>query len=70
MSGRESTLTFEDKLADDTPGGVVGSTMQGRIKVDNTLAERLKILEENVSACTGTAVGVVLMCIRDRCCQS
>jgi vacuolar-type H+-ATPase subunit E/Vma4 len=49
MSGRETELEFEDSLNDDSPGGVIGSAMAGRIKVDNTLGERLKILEEKVS---------------------
>ncbi|TXT10943.1 hypothetical protein VHUM_01694 [Vanrija humicola] len=48
LSGRESTLTFEDTISDDSAGGVIGSTLAGRIKVDNTLAERLKILEEKM----------------------
>jgi V-type H+-transporting ATPase subunit E len=48
MSGRETTIDFEATLNDDSAGGVIGSTMQGRIKVDNTLGERLKILEEKV----------------------
>jgi len=49
MSGRESKISFEDSLNDDSAGGVTGSTMGGRIRVDNTLQERLKILEEKVS---------------------
>ncbi|GFZ42666.1 V-ATPase subunit E [Saitozyma sp. JCM 24511] len=48
MSGRESKVSFESSLADDSAGGVVGSTMGGRIKVDNTLGERLQILEEKM----------------------
>lgn len=48
ISGRETKIEFEDSLNDDSAGGVVGSTMQGRIKVDNTLGERLKLLEEKV----------------------
>ncbi len=48
MSGRETKIEFEDSLNDDSAGGVTGSAMHGRIKVDNTLAERLKILEEKV----------------------
>ena len=51
MSGRESEIDFEDTLPDDSAGGVIGSTMAGRIKVDNTLGERLKILEEKVCSC-------------------
>ena len=48
ISGRESKVEFEASLPDDGSGGVVGSTMAGRIRVDNTLGERLKILEEKV----------------------
>ncbi|KAK1927422.1 vacuolar ATP synthase subunit E [Papiliotrema laurentii] len=48
MSGRETKIDFEATLNDDSAGGVIGSTMQGRIKVDNTLGERLKILEEKM----------------------
>jgi vacuolar-type H+-ATPase subunit E/Vma4 len=52
ISGRTSTIEYKDSLSDDTcSGGVIGSMMQGRIKVDNTLDERLKILEEQVSLC-------------------
>lgn len=50
ISGRTSKIEYKDSLSDDTcSGGVIGSMMQGRIKVDNTLDERLKILEEKVS---------------------
>ncbi len=42
-------MEFEASLPDDSAGGVIGSTLAGRIKVDNTLGERLKILEEKVS---------------------
>ncbi|RSH84390.1 V-ATPase V1 sector subunit E [Apiotrichum porosum] len=48
MSGRESTIVFAADLADDSAGGVIGSAMVGRIKVDNTLSARLKILEEKM----------------------
>ena len=48
MSGRETKVEFESTLPDDSAGGVVGSSMQGRIKVDNTLGERLKILQEKM----------------------
>ncbi len=48
MAGRETTVEFEGSLPDDSAGGVVGSSMAGRIKVDNTLGERLKILEDKV----------------------
>ena len=51
MSGREAKVEFEDSLNDDSAGGVIGSTMAGRIKVDNTLSERLKLLEEKVRPC-------------------
>ena len=49
MSGRETKVSFEAKLPDESAGGVVGSTMAGRIRVDNTLEERLKILQEKAS---------------------
>lgn len=48
ISGRSSTFKFEDSISDESAGGVIGSTMAGRIKVDNTLAARLKILEEQM----------------------
>lgn len=48
IAGRESTLTFQDSLSDDSAGGIIGSTMAERIKVDNTLHARLEILEEKV----------------------
>ncbi|ODN97355.1 V-type H+-transporting ATPase subunit E [Cryptococcus wingfieldii CBS 7118] len=48
IAGRESELSFDDSLADDSAGGVVGSTLGNKIKVDNTLEERLKILEEKM----------------------
>jgi V-type H+-transporting ATPase subunit E len=48
VSGRESKVEFNADLPDDSAGGIVGSTMAGRIKVDNTLGERLKILEDKM----------------------
>lgn len=48
MSGRTSNIEYKDSLADDSAGGIIGSAMQGRIKVDNTLGERVKILEEKM----------------------
>ncbi|KAL7419709.1 V-ATPase V1 sector subunit E [Cryptotrichosporon argae] len=48
MSGRESSIEYSGSLADDSAGGVVGSSLGGRIRVDNTLSERLKILEEKM----------------------
>lgn len=48
ISGRESNVTFEGSLSDDSAGGIIGSTMAERIKVDNTLHTRLQILEEKV----------------------
>lgn len=50
MSGRDCKIEFDGSLPDDSAGGVVGSTLGGKIKVDNTLEERLKILREKVSA--------------------
>lgn len=48
MTGRTVSVELESGLNDDEAGGVIGSSMGGRIKVDNTLVERLKILEEKV----------------------
>ncbi|KLT46012.1 vacuolar ATP synthase subunit E [Cutaneotrichosporon oleaginosum] len=48
ISGLEAEITFDDSLADDSAGGVIGSTMGDRIKVDNTLSARLHILEEKM----------------------
>lgn len=48
IAGRESNIFFDPSLSDDSPGGVIGTSMGGRIKVDNTLEERLRILEEKV----------------------
>ncbi|KAK8861469.1 hypothetical protein IAR55_002289 [Kwoniella newhampshirensis] len=48
LSGRESKIEFDGSLPDDSAGGVIGSTMGGRIKVDNTLGERLKILQDKM----------------------
>ena len=49
MSGRESKVSYDRSLSDESAGGITGSTMAGRIKVDDTLEERLKILQEKVS---------------------
>lgn len=49
LSGRESEVEYDGSLNDDSSGGIVGSSLAGRIKVDNTLEERMKILEEKVS---------------------
>jgi V-type H+-transporting ATPase subunit E len=67
ISGRESKVEYEPSLPDDSAGGVIGSTMAGRIKVDNTLGERLHILEDKVRCAfdvKGRADG------EGRCCQS
>ncbi|OXB39592.1 V-type H+-transporting ATPase subunit E [Cryptococcus neoformans] len=48
IAGRESNISFDPSLSDDSPGGVIGTSMGGRIKVDNTLEERLSILEEKM----------------------
>lgn len=48
IAGRESNISFDPSLSDDSPGGVIGTSMGGRIKVDNTLEERLRILEEKM----------------------
>jgi V-type H+-transporting ATPase subunit E len=49
MSGRSVEVKLESGLNDDEAGGIVGSAMGGKIKIDNTLGERLKLLEEKVS---------------------
>lgn len=49
IAGLEATISFDDSLADDSAGGIIGTTMGDRIKVDNTLSARLRILEEKVS---------------------
>ncbi|WVQ87624.1 hypothetical protein IAS59_001351 [Cryptococcus gattii] len=48
IAGRESNISFDPSLPDDSPGGIIGTAMGGKIKVDNTLEERLKILEEKM----------------------
>lgn len=48
ISGLESEIAFDDSLADDSAGGVIGTTMGDRIKVDNTLSARLRILEDKM----------------------
>ncbi|WWC87759.1 uncharacterized protein L201_002651 [Kwoniella dendrophila CBS 6074] len=48
ISGRETKIEFEDKLSNDSSGGIIGSSLKGKIKVDNTLEERLKILEQKM----------------------
>jgi V-type H+-transporting ATPase subunit E len=48
MAGRGSTIELHASLPDDSAGGVIGSTMAGRIKIDNTLSARLHILEEKM----------------------
>ena len=49
ISGKDSKIDYQTKVSDESAGGIVGSIMHRRIKVDNTLDERLKILEEKVS---------------------
>ncbi|OCF30489.1 V-type H+-transporting ATPase subunit E [Kwoniella heveanensis BCC8398] len=48
LSGRETQVEYDQSLPDDSAGGVIGSSMAGRIKVDNTLGARLTILEEKM----------------------
>lgn len=48
-SGRECKIDFNGSLPDDSAGGVVGTALNGKIRVDNTLEERLRILRERVS---------------------
>lgn len=49
-SGRECKIEYAAELAEDgkNAGGVVGTTMTGRIRIDNTLEARLRILEEKM----------------------
>jgi hypothetical protein len=49
ISGKDSKIDYQTEVSDESAGGIVGSIMHRRIKVDNTLDERLKILEEKVS---------------------
>lgn len=42
-------MDYKGDLDDNSAGGIIGSIMNGRIKVDNTLDERLSILGEQVS---------------------
>jgi V-type H+-transporting ATPase subunit E len=60
-SGRDVKVEYDGSLPDDSAGGVVGSTMGGKIKVDNTLDERLKILQEKVRAGAGAGADAGLM---------
>lgn len=66
IAGRESKVDFEGELNDESAGGVIGSSMGGKIRVDNTLEERLHILEEKVSGVECGGIGGA----HDRCCPS
>jgi len=48
VSGRDCKIDYVGDLGEDTSGGVIGSTLNGKIMVDNTLDERLTILEEKM----------------------
>jgi len=48
MTGRSVEVKLEEGLNDDEAGGVIGSSMGGKIKINNTLDERLKLLEDKV----------------------
>lgn len=48
-SGRDVEVTVKTGLGKDSSGGVVLRGLNGRIKIDNTLDERLRLLEELVS---------------------
>ncbi|WRT65577.1 uncharacterized protein IL334_002522 [Kwoniella shivajii] len=48
LSGRDTKIDLDSALPDDGSGGVIGASLNGRIKVDNTLEERIKILEEKM----------------------
>lgn len=75
ISGRDCKLDFQTEVSDESSGGIIGSVMNRRIKVDNTLDERLKILEEKVSLhAINYAMVPRLKLIEpglalDRCCQ-
>ena len=70
ISGRECKLDFQTEVSDESSGGIIGSVMNRRIKVDNTLDERLKILEEKVSpvisriTCLHNELGLILAFLR------
>jgi V-type H+-transporting ATPase subunit E len=68
MTGRSVEVKLEEGLNDDEAGGVIGSSMGGKIKINNTLDERLKLLEEKVCVISRCVYGMeVLM---GRCCPS
>ncbi|KAF8492300.1 putative vacuolar ATP synthase subunit E [Gautieria morchelliformis] len=48
MSGRDVTITVEGTLADDSAGGVKLISGTRRITIDNTLDERLRLLEDRM----------------------
>jgi len=48
VSGREVKVKVEGTLSDDIPGGVKLANGTGRITIDNTLDERLKLLEDKM----------------------
>lgn len=47
-SGREVEVKVEDGLGKDTAGGIVLAGHGGRIKINNTLDERLRLLEDRM----------------------
>jgi hypothetical protein len=71
ISGRDCKLDFQTEVSDESSGGVIGSVMNRRIKVDNTLDERLKILEEKVGLHAGQIRDHASLSdtVIDRCCQ-
>lgn len=68
ISGRDVEIEVKHDLSKDSSGGVVLYGHNGRIKIDNTLDARLKLLEEQVSrARSGRAKadGTVAGCAHD-----
>jgi V-type H+-transporting ATPase subunit E len=50
ISGREVKVSVDGSLSDDSAGGVRLASGSGRITLDNTLDERLRLLEDSVRA--------------------
>ena len=47
-SGRDTKVEVKEGLSKDSAGGVVLSGHGGRIKINNTLEERLRLLEDRM----------------------
>ncbi|KAL4402500.1 V-ATPase V1 sector subunit E [Malassezia pachydermatis] len=48
MTGRETEVDVKEGLSKDSAGGLILTAQQGRIRLDNTLEQRLKLLEEQM----------------------